>query len=65
MDFDFTKTEYMHICEEAMLSDIDKRILECKIKGLSYLQIAEVCNVSPDTVKKRMSKIKRRILKTI
>lgn len=65
VSFDFSKTEYMHICEEAMLSDIDKKILECKIKGMSYIQIGEACNMSPDNIKKRMSKIKKRILKII
>lgn len=63
--FDFTKTEYLHICDEAMLSDIDQKILECKIKGLSYIQIGDICNMSPDNVKKRIAKIKKKILRII
>lgn len=65
VSFDFSRTEYLKICEEAMLNDIDKKILECKIMGLSYIQTGEVCNMSPDNVKKRMSKIKKRILRII
>lgn len=65
VSFDFSKTEYLQICEEAMFSDTDRKILECKIKGLSYVQIGNVCNMSPDNVKKRMAKIKKRILRII
>jgi len=63
--YDFTKTEYLHLCEEAMLNDIDKKILECKIKGLSYVQIGDTCGMSPDNVKKRISKIKKKLLRII
>lgn len=65
ISFDFTRTEYLHICEEAMLSDIDQKILECKIKGMTYIQIGEICSMSPDNVKKRVAKIKKRILRII
>lgn len=65
MNFDFTKTEYIRICEEAMLGDIDRKILECKVKGLSYIQIGDVCGMSPDNIKKRMAKIRKRILRII
>ena len=65
VNFDFTKTEYLHICDEAMLGDTDKKILECKIKGLSYIQIGDICSMSPDNVKKRIAKIKKKILKVI
>lgn len=33
MKFDFTKTEYLKICEEAMLSEEYCKLLEMKIKG--------------------------------
>ena len=65
VSFDFSRTEYLHICEEAMLSDIDRKILECKIKGQSYVQIGDICCMSADNVKKRMAKIKKRIIRVI
>lgn len=65
MSYDFTKTEYLHICDEAMLNETDQKILECKIKGYSYIQIGEICCMSPDNVKKRVAKIKKRILRVI
>lgn len=65
MSYDFTKTEYLHICDEAMLNETDQKILECKIKGLSCIQIGDICGMSPDNVKKRVAKIKKRILKIL
>lgn len=65
MDFDFTKSEYLHICEEAMLSDLQKELLEDKIKGLTIIQMSMKHSVSPETVKREMKKIKKRIIKVI
>jgi len=65
MDFDFTKTEYLHICEEAMLSDLQRELLEDKIKGLTIIQMSMKHNVSPETIKREIKKLKKRILRVI
>ena len=65
ISFDFSKTEYLHICEEAMLNDLQKQLLEDKIKGLSLVEMSMKHNVSPETVCRQMKKIKKRILKVI
>ena len=65
MEFDFTRTEYLHICEEAMLSDLQKEILEDKIKGLTIIQMSIKHSVSPETIKREIKKLKKRILRVI
>jgi len=63
--FDFTKSEYLRICEEAMLSDLQKGIFEDKIKGLTIVEMSIKHNTSPETVKRQIQKLKKRILKVI
>jgi len=65
VSFDFSKTEYLHICEEAMLSDLQKQLLEDKIKGLTIVEMSMKHNVSPETVSREIKKIKKKILKVI
>jgi len=65
INFDFTKTEYIHICEEAMLNDLQKKLLEDKIKGLTLIEMSLKHNISPETVKRNIQKIKKKILKII
>ena len=65
VNFDFTKSEYIRICEEAMLSDLQKELLEDKIKGLTIVEMSMKHSISPETIKRQMQKIKKRILKII
>lgn len=48
-----------------MFGPEDRKILECKIKGLTYVEIGNECGMSPDNVKKRIAKIKRKIKKVL
>lgn len=63
--FDFTKAEYLQICEDAMLSDLQKQLFEDKIKGLTIVEMSIKHNTSPETVKRNIQKIKKRILKVL
>ena len=63
--FDFTKAEYIRICDEAMLSDLQKELFEDKIKGLTMIEMSIKHNISPETVKRQIQKIKKRILKVL
>lgn len=65
MPFDFTKTEYEQICEECMLSEEFKTILEMKIRGYSRIQIADKLGMSIDALDKKVSKLKKKIKKVI
>lgn len=44
--FDFTRTEYMEICEELMLNDEYKKLLKMKIKGYTRTKMAMELGVS-------------------
>ena len=63
--FDFTKTEYEHICEEAMLNDLQRELLKDKIKGMTLVEMSIKHNISVETAKRQMAKIKKRILRVI
>lgn len=43
------------------LTDREKEVLECLVKGLSYKQIADVCCISYDTVRFHMKKIYQKL----
>lgn len=61
--YDFTRTEYEYLCKEAMLRPIDQKILECKIQQMTYIQIGNTVGMCPDTVNKRLAKIRNKIIK--
>jgi len=63
--FDFTKSEYLRICDEAMLNDLQCKLLEDKIKGLTLIEMSIKHNTSPETIKRQIQKIKNRILKVL
>ena len=65
MNFDFTKTEYLRISDEAMLTDLQKKIFEDKIKRLTIIEMAQKHNVSPETISRNIKQIKMKILKII
>lgn len=63
--FEFTKSEYEYICEECMLNDEYKKLLEMKIKGCTRVKMADELSVSTDTLDKMISKLKKKIKKII
>lgn len=63
--FDFTKTEYEKICEELMLNDEYKKLLEMKIKGYTRTKMADELHISIDTLDKMIHKLKKKIMKII
>ena len=65
MIFEFTKTEYEHICEECMLNDEYKKLLEMKIKGYTRTKMAMELNVSEPTLDIMIKKLKKKIIKIL
>ncbi len=65
MIFEFTKTEYEHICEECMLNDEYKKLLEMKIKGYTRTKMAIELNVSESTLDIMIKKLKKKIKKIL
>lgn len=63
--FEFTKKDYDHIVEEAMLDEEYAKLLEYKIKGYSRVKIAMQMNISEYTVDKMLQKLKKKIMKII
>ena len=65
MKFDFTKTEYLKICEEAMLPEEYCKLLEMKIKGYTRTKMALELNVSESTLDVMIKKLKKKIRKIL
>lgn len=65
MSFDFTKEEYLKICDDAMLNDEYKLLFECKIKELSRPQMAMKLGVSESTLDVMIRKLKKKIKKVL
>ena len=65
MIFEFTKTEYEHICEECMLNSEYAKLLEMKIKGYTRTKMALELNVSEPTLDIMIKKLKKKIKKIL
>jgi len=63
--FDFTKSEYDKICEELMLNDEYKKLLEMKIKGYTRTKMALELKVSEPTLDVMIKKLKKKITKIL
>lgn len=63
--FEFTKQEYLKICEEAMLNDEYCRLLEMKIKGYTRTKMALELGVSEPTLDIMIKKLKKKIKKIL
>ena len=63
--FDLTKTEYEKICDELMLNDEYKKLLEMKIKCYTRAKMADELHISIDTLDKMIQKLKKKIMKII
>lgn len=63
--FDFTRTEYLKICEEAMLSEEYCKLFEMKIKNYFRTKMALELNVSEPTLDIMIKKLKKKIKKIL
>ena len=63
--FNFTKTEYEYICEECMLNDDYKKLLEMEIKDYSRPKMAMELGVSESTLDIMIAKLKKKIKKIL
>ena len=63
--FEFTKSDYEKICDECMLDDEYKKLLEYKIKGYSIVKMADELNCSQARVNVMINKLKKKIRKII
>lgn len=59
--FEFTKSEYLKICEECMLNEEYKKLFEMKIKGYTRTKMAMELNISESTLDVMIKKLKKKI----
>ena len=63
--FNFTKTEYNYICEEAMLNEEYQKLLEMEIKEYSRPKMAMELGVSESTLDIMIRNLKKKIKKIL
>lgn len=63
--FEFTKAEYLRICDEAMLNEEYCKLLEMKIKGYTRTKMAMQLGVSEPTLDIMIKKLKKKIRKIL
>ena len=63
--FNFTKTEFEYICEECMLNEEYKKLLEMEIKDYLRPKMADELGVSIDTLDKMIATLKKKIKKIL
>ena len=63
--FEFNKADYERICEECMLDEEYKKLLEYKIKGYSIVKMASELNCSEARISVMVKKLKKKIKKII
>ncbi len=63
--FDFTRSEYDKICDELMLNEEYKKLLEMKIKGYTRTKMALELKVSEPTLDIMIKKLKKKIRKIL
>lgn len=61
----FTKTELNDLKSKLYLSDIQERILEYRAKEYSRVKMAQLENVSIQTIDREINKIAQKIIKVI
>lgn len=63
--FELSKSEYIKICDEAMLNKEYCKLLEMKIKGYTRPKMAMELNVSEPTLDVMIRKLKKKIKKIL
>lgn len=63
--FEFTKSEYLKIVDEAMLNEEYAKLLEMKIKCYTRPKMAMELGVSEATLDKMIKKLKKKITKIL
>ena len=63
--FEFTKTDYIKICEEAMLNEEYCKLLEMEIKCYTRTKMALELGVSEATLDVMIKKLKKKVKKVL
>lgn len=63
--FEFSKKELDSLAEKALLSDLQKSIIEYKIKDYSNTKIADLTGWSSPKISKEINKIVKKLMKVL
>lgn len=63
--FKFLDEDYEYFVKKAMLNEELAQVLECKIKGYSIVQIADVIHRSERTTNRRVQELNEKIKKVL
>lgn len=63
LKLNFTKTELEELKEKIFLSEIQERIIEYRLKEYSRVKMAQLENVSIQTIDREINKLAKKILK--
>lgn len=63
--FEFSKKELDTLAEKALLSDLQKSIIEYKIKDYSNVKIADLTGWSVPKISKEINKIVNKLMKVL
>ena len=63
--FEFSKQELDNLSEKALLSDLQKTIIEYKIKDYSNVKIADLTGWSTPKISKEINKIVKKLMKVL
>ena len=59
-------TDFWDVVTEAKISDSDQQILDLRfVRGMTYTQISQRLNISPETVKQTIAKTYEKVSKLI
>lgn len=65
LKLNFTKEELRQLKDKIYLSEIQERIIEYRLKEYSRVKMAQLENVSIQTIDREINKLARKILKVI
>lgn len=65
LKLNFTKAELEEIKDKIYLSEIQERIMEYRLKEYSRVKMAQLENVSVQTIDREINKLAKKILKII
>ena len=63
--FNYSKSEYEYICEQAMLNKDYQKLLQMEIWEYSRIKMADELHISTDTLDKMIANLKKKIKKIL
>lgn len=65
LKFDFSKKEYEDLKSQLILTELESKVLDYRIKEYSITKMSQLENCSESTISRTIEKIKRKISKIL